>query len=178
MPVPPVGVAPLIVKLWPLHMVLVRGLTVFSNDERLLICTVSLVAAHTLLLIVQMTLVIPGGRLVMAEPALLGWETMAVEGAITVHVPVPIRAVFPERTVEEELHISLSKPAFAVVAAPETVITTVSDEIAQPASFTMLHLSLSIPIERLLIMLAGRLGEAITGVGTIVVFTIDQVPVS
>ena len=120
---PPVGVAPFIVKLWPLQIVFDKGLIVLITSERLLIWIVSLVAGHTLLLILQIILVMPMGRLVIADVALLGCDTMAVEGLVTVQVPIPFDGVFPVRVVETLLQISLSGPAFAGVAAPETVIT-------------------------------------------------------
>jgi predicted RNA methylase len=94
------------------------------GDSSRMTATVSFVAGHTPLVIVQTKLFNPTLRFVTPDAGSAGVVTAAVP-ARTVHTPVPTEAVFPAKVAVVE-QIVWSGPAFATVGDSSRVTVTVS----------------------------------------------------
>jgi hypothetical protein len=93
----------------------------------IVICTVSLLSAHTLLLTVHIKLYTPGCKLVTDVLLVVILAiTVAVGPLSWLHVPLPLVGMLAASCNVSCKHIVLSKPAAAGVTAWYTVITAVS----------------------------------------------------
>jgi hypothetical protein len=93
----------------------------------MVICTVSLLSTHTLLLTVHIKLYTPGCKLVTEVLLIVMLAmTVAVGPLNWLHVPLPLVGMFAASCSVSCKHIVLSNPAAAGVTAWYTVITAVS----------------------------------------------------
>jgi hypothetical protein len=141
-PLPVVAVLPASVAIAVLHKFWSSPAAAVVAGEAIFIITSSVDVAQVLLEVVQ--------RIVTDEPIVkpviveVGDEgvVMVAVPATTVHTPVPIEGVLPDRVVVVTLHKFWSSPASAVVGGSATFIITSSVLIPQPP-LVMVHLSVA-----------------------------------
>jgi hypothetical protein len=124
-------VFPVKVEVCPIQTELLAGVMAFDNGAKFVICMVSALGRQ-LPAIVQATFVMPIGKLLMLDVGLFTCVTVAVDGAITFQVPVPLPALLAASMVVDVLHNCCAGPAFAVMALDETATTMVEGDELQP----------------------------------------------
>ena len=109
------------------HVVSLPPISPATVGVDIVICTVSLLSAHTLLLTVQIKLYTPGCKLLTDVLLVVVLAiTVAVGPLSWLHVPLPLMGRLVFNCKVSCKHIVLSKPAAEAVTAWYTVITAVS----------------------------------------------------